>query len=168
MLQNLSEGDQFEAQMGLLQEVLDKKREALEAVLAISENQELLYNSPPSDTRREFLLEMGKEKQRRIDDIITCDMVFQRIFDEIGADFEANSKNHREKAKKIQASINEVMELDVKIRAQEQKIGARVKESFGLQGGPAAVKGKENTVKTVAASYIINQYKNNNKPSADA
>jgi len=154
---NLNKKKQFEIKLGLLQEITDKKHAALSAILSISENQEQLYLSPPSDERREFLLEMGKLKQIEIDNVLACDTVFQQIFEEIAADFEEKCKLYAEKTRKLQDSVQEVLELDVKIRAQEQKTQRQAKESFGMTA-------KENTINTANTSYILEQYRNNSKP----
>ena len=157
MNSNVNGEKNFELKLGLLQEITDKKHAALSAILSISENQEQLYLSPPSDERREFLLEMGKLKQVEIDNVLACDTVFQQLFEEIAADFEEKCKLHAEKARRLQDSVREVLELDVKIRAQEQKTQTQAKESFGVTA-------KENTINPANTSYILEQYKNNSKP----
>ena len=159
MMQNLSDDGQFEIKLNLLQEVLDKKHAALAAVLTICENQEQLHLAPPSDARREFLLEMGKEKQRLIEEVMTCDEVFQRLFDSIADVFEENSRAHTQAARKLQESISDVIELDVKIRAQEQKSRAAVGQALGQA---AAEINPANT------NYILNQYRSHKKPGDGA
>jgi len=151
--------DLFATKLALLQEIIDKKRAALQAILAICENQEQIYLAPPSETKREFLIEMGKEKQKQIDEIITCDAVFQRVFDEVGADFEEKSKPYAEQARKLQSDIKEVLELDVKIRAQEQKNMPLVRPNTGAERLQ-----KESQINTTSVNYILEQYKNNKKP----
>jgi len=152
----LSHDKQFETKLALLQEILNKKKDALSAILNISENQENLYNQPPGEERREFLMGMGRLKQAQIDEVIACDEVFQRIFDGLSAEFEEKSAEYKEQIQKMQDSIKEVLELDVKIRAQEEKSRAKVKESYGL---PA----KENVIITANKNYILEQYKANSK-----
>ncbi|MCL2375763.1 MAG: hypothetical protein FWC76_00065 [Defluviitaleaceae bacterium] len=119
---SLNEKERFETKLTLLQDILDKKHGALVAVLNISENQETLYLSTSSDERNAFLLEMSKEKQKQIDDVLACDEVFQSIFDSIADEFEEESAKHEEKIRHLQFSINEVLDLDMKIRAQEERI----------------------------------------------
>ena len=155
----LSHDRQFETKLALLQEILNKKRDALSAILNISENQENLYNQPPGAERREFLMGMGKLKQEQIDEVIACDEVFQKIFDGFSAEFEEKSANYKEQVQKMQDSIKEVLELDVKIRAQEEKSRAKVRESYGLPT-------KENVVIASNKNYILERYKANsrNKP----
>ena len=86
-----------------------------------------------------------------------CDAVFQRIFDSIGEDFEDQCKPHAEKARRLQACIKDVLELDIKIRAQEEKSRVRAKESIGM---PA----KESNINPASTNYILNQYKSHSKP----
>ena len=121
---NLNEDEKFEAKLTLLQDILDKKQTALVAMLNISENQEMLYLSPPSDERHRFITETDIEKQKQFDEVLTCDEMFQRIFDTISDEFEQKSEKHTEKIGCLQFSINEVLELDMKIRAQEVRIKA--------------------------------------------
>jgi len=155
MNNHLSDSQVFETKLNLLQEVLGKKHAALTAVLTICENQEQLYLSPPSDARREFLLEMGKEKQRQIEEVMLCDEIFQRTFDGIADVFEQNSKMHPKKARAIQAGITEVIQLDIQIRAQEQKSRAAAKDSFGQA---------ENIINPANTNYILEQYRSHKKP----
>ena len=158
MNHHLNQNEQFTTKLTLLQEILDKKQNALAAILAISENQEQLYLSPADDVRREFLMEMGKEKQKQIDEVLTCDEVFQRLFDSLANEFAQKGKQYADEVKKLQTSIKDVLELDVQIRAQEQKSRMRARESFGL---PA----KENVINTTSTNYILDKYQRNNKPS---
>jgi len=160
MNDNLNQNETFETKLALLQEILNKKQVALFSILNISENQETLYLSPPSEERREFLLEMGKEKQKQIDDVLACDEVFQRIFDSIAEEFTEKKDEYTEKIRRLQFSINEVLELDVKIRAQEEKGKAIVSENFAKK--PAV----QSDINPANTSYILSKYKaaSENKP----
>ena len=155
----MTEHETFETKLAILQEVLDKKQEALTDILNISENQEMLYLSPPSEERREFLIEMGKEKQRQVDEVLACDEVFQRIFDSIADDFAEKSGDCKEKVARLQISINAVLELDVKIRAQEEKGKAIAITSFGKQSS-------QNDINPANTNYILDRYReaSKNKP----
>ena len=156
MSQNLDEHATFETKLTLLQEILDKKHAALTDVLNISENQETLYLSPPSDERREFLIEIGKEKQKQIDEVLACDEVFQRIFDSIADEFAIKSGDYKEKVQRLQTSINEILKLDVKIRAQEEKGKALANASFGQQSGQA-------NINSASTNYILDKYREASK-----
>jgi hypothetical protein len=156
----MNENLTFETKLALLQEILDKKQAALTIVLNISENQETLYLSPPSEERREFLMEMGKEKQNQIDEVMACDEVFQSIFDGMADEFAIKGRDHKEKVEKLQISINEVLELDVKIRAQEEKSKTAAAAGFGQRPGRA-------DINPANVNYILDKYRDasKNKPN---
>ncbi|MDR2182671.1 MAG: hypothetical protein LBE55_00695 [Clostridiales bacterium] len=158
--------DEFVTKLALLQEILDKKQAALTDVLNISENQETLYLSPPSSQRREFLLEMGKQKQVQIDDVLACDEVFQRIFDSIADEFAQKKDEFAHEIRRLQDSINAVLQLDVKIRAQEEKGKALAAASFGRKAKAKAV--GQGEINPANVNYILHKYKeaSKNKPAA--
>jgi len=157
MSYNLNQNETFETKLALLLEILSKKHAALTDVLNISENQETLYLSPPSETRRDFLIEMGKQKQKQIDEVLACDEVFQRIFDSITDEFAEKKDNYKEQVQRLQVGINLILELDVKIRAQEEKGKALAVASFNQ---PATSQTDINPANT---NYIINRYKEASK-----
>ena len=161
MNHNLNHHETFETKLALLQDVLNKKHAALTNILNISENQETLYLSPPSEERREFLIEMGKEKQTQIDEVLICDEVFQSVFDGIADDFKENSEVYAEQIRRLQLNINEVLELDVKIRAQEEKSKKAANTSFGKQN-------EKTNINPANTNYILEQYKaaSKNKPQS--
>jgi len=152
-MSEFNQQDEFEIKLSLLLEILDKKQAALNDVLNISENQETLYLSPPSEERREFLVEMGREKQKQIDEVLACDEVFQRLFDSIADEFMEKRDQHKEKVRLLQTRINDVLELDVKIRAQEEKGKTLVNASFGQK--PAG----QQDINPANTNYIISKYK---------
>jgi len=156
MSQNLT----FETKLSLLQEVLDKKQTALTIILNISENQETLYLSPPSEERREFLMEMGKEKQRQVDEVIACDEVFQSVFDSIAEEFADKSGDYKDRVQQMQTSIDEVLRLDVEIRAQEEKGKVAASANFGQQAS-------QTEINPANTNYILDKYReaSKNKPN---
>jgi len=120
MKYNLNENEKFGAKLTLLQDILDKKQAALVAVLNICENQEMLHLAPPSDERNNFLAETTMEKQRQLDEVATCDEVFQSVFDTISDEFEQKSGRYSEKIEILQAGINEVLQVGERIRVMEK------------------------------------------------
>jgi hypothetical protein len=152
--------EQFETKLNILGEILSKKREALLAVLAISENQESLYASPAGPERREFLMEMGKEKQRHIDDVLTCDEVFQGVFESIGEIFVEKGPDYADRVKSLQATISEVLELDIKIRAQEEKTKMAATAAWSNLGKLDPI---TNQPTEAGKTYILEQYRENNR-----
>jgi len=165
----LSEQEKFEAKLGILGDILVKKKDALLLILGICENQELLYNSPNTPERRDFLIGLGKEKQGQIDVVLACDDMFQGIFEGISDFFNAKGKEYAPRVKALQADINEVLELDVKIRAQEEKTKAAAQTAWGAlaalspltSSGPLSPANKE--ISPAKTNYILESYRNNNR-----
>jgi hypothetical protein len=159
----LTEQEKFEAKLGILGDILLKKKEALLAVLGICENQELLYSSPNTPERRDFLIGLAKEKQLQIDGVLACDDMFQGVFDSISDYFQANGAEYAERVRSLQGSINEVLELDVKIRAQEEKTKAAAQAAWGTLAGKLGKESSQKEATPANTSYILDQYRNNNR-----
>jgi len=152
----LTQEQQFETKLSILADILSKKRDALLAVLAISENQESLYASPPSPERRDFLVAMGKQKQEHIDTVLTADEVFQGIFESVSYIFQDKGTQYAKQVRYLQAAIKDVLEIDVKIRAQEEKTKVAAQTAWGQPT-------KTDPINPANTNYILEQYKNNNR-----
>lgn len=152
----MNTNDEFEIKLNILADILEKKKTALGEVLAISQNQESVYDAPASAERRDFLVQMGQEKQKRIDDVIKCDDAFQSIFDGIKNIFEQKGKEYPEKVRALQISISETLEMDVKIRAQEEKTRLATQAAWGQRA-------ESSDTNEVAKNRILAQYKDNNR-----
>jgi adenylate kinase family enzyme len=111
----------FAMKLNILTDILIKKKQAMTQIANICENQSLLLVQPPSDERFEMLKEISVEKQKLIEAVIECDDVFQTIFGEISGNFEEKAKLHKSQVTVLQDKIKQVMELDVKIRAYEER-----------------------------------------------
>ena len=138
----------------LLQSILDKKQAALIMILNICENQESVYLSSQED-KQSFLQELGQEKQKRIDEVLYYDELFQNTFDGIKDEIVAAPAEYAEQVKLMQDSIEAVMKLDVAIRAKEEKVKAII----------PLTKKQEPISKFVNKNYILDQYKSNSKNS---
>lgn len=152
----MQKADEFEVKLNILADILVKKKTALSEILSISQNQESVYDQPATPERRDFLMQMGQEKQVRIDTVITCDDAFQSIFDSIKNIFEKKGKEYPEKVRALQASIAETLEIDVKIRAQEEKTKLATQAAWGQK--PESMETPEAT-----KNQILSAYKNNNR-----
>jgi len=102
---------------------------------------------------------MTDEKQRHIDEVLSCDAVFQSVFDSIKDDVEADSARYRERLLELQRLIEPVMELDIKIRAQEAKNRAQLEASFPLEHH----KGEAGPVAQAEKNRLLEEYKRNKK-----
>ncbi|MCL2235459.1 MAG: hypothetical protein FWB98_03335 [Defluviitaleaceae bacterium] len=153
----LNNQQEFETKLAILADILEKKRSALENLLNICENQESLYSSTTAHDRREFVLEMGKEKQAHIDQVLHCDEAFQAIFEPLSPTFPEQGKHYPEQVKALQDSINTILELDVKIRAQEERTKIAAQAVWNKEG-------RSTTEPTLAhRNYILSQYQENNR-----
>ena len=157
MEKTLTADEQFETKMAILADVLVKKKAALLAVLAISENQENLYATPAGSERHEALMQMGKEKQVHIDSVLACDDFFQKVFDSISDVFEDKGRNYAEQVRGLQEAITELLELDIKIRATEEKVKLAVQSAWEQ-------KPPETTEAPKAVQHqLLQAYKDNNR-----
>jgi len=99
--------------------------------------------------------EMNDEKQKLIDMVINSDNLFQSLFESSTEDFNINAESYKPQIKELQDLIRKVMDIDVKIRVQEQKN----KDLIASQYPRTKIK----TTK-VSKGSLLKKYENNNKP----
>ncbi|MCL2854368.1 MAG: hypothetical protein FWE21_01960 [Defluviitaleaceae bacterium] len=155
----LDDNKQFETKLAILADILAKKQQALETILSICENQESLYSSPSAEHRREFLVEMGKQKQTHIDMVLHCDDTFQAIFEPLEATFQEKGQHYPNQVRHLQETIQTVLEIDVKIRAQEERTKIAAKAIWGKEGRGIGTRESN----PAQQSYILQQYQQNNR-----
>ena len=154
--------DSFNTEIRVMRDVLDKKQAALSQILAICENQETLYRHPPSAERTAFSKEIAVEKQRLIETVLECDDVFQAIFTRLKPTFEAEAEKQPALITALQARIKEVMETDVKIRAQEE----RNKQLLAAEGANRSFTAPQAPVVTKPRAYVLDQYAKHKRPGS--
>lgn len=146
--------DNFEVQLKVLFDILVKKKQALSQILSISENQEtILISKMESAEISNFFIAMNDEKQGLIDEVIKSDDLFQNIFEGIKDVFEEKAKEYKTEVANLQSEIKVLIEMDTKIRLQEEKNKshlARINKTAN----------KIDLSKT-AKEYIIKQYEKN-------
>ena len=145
----------------ILSNILQRKEAALSQILSITENQASLYESLPSDeealkARLDFFTQMADEKQTLIDEIIKMDEVFAQIFEGMGDRLETVVKAHAAEFKAIQAQVAHVMELDVKVRAMEDR-------TMGLITAERNTLKKQKSHANANKAQLLNLYKANAK-----
>ncbi|MCL2575105.1 MAG: hypothetical protein FWE33_01605 [Defluviitaleaceae bacterium] len=150
--------DSFSTKLSILADILVKKKTALLTILNICENQENLYDTPTTAERRDFLVAMGIEKQTQIDNVLECDQIFQQIFDAFGDEFENMGQIYPEKVRILQDGIKEILEIDIQIRAQEEKTKAAANAAWG-KFSQDALKAPNPT----NTNDILNKYRSNNR-----
>lgn len=146
----------FGIKLEILSEALGKKEEALNQILAITENQATVLESiDETDQWRSFIAAMNEEKQKHIDIVLNSDEVFEGIFREFGGDFEEYAPRYKETVHKLQEQIKAVTDLDIRIRVYEDK-------NKNAAGNKTDAKVKINVPKA-SKSYILKQYTSNNR-----
>ena len=113
--------NEFEIKMDMLISSLKEKNDTLNVILNITENQEQILDIDKGEETWAMFVQMNEAKQEHIDRIVELDNIFQGVFEGISEGFESNAGELPEKTTNLQALINESLELDVKIRAAEQR-----------------------------------------------
>ena len=144
--------DTFLTKLNILEEILNKKNQAMTSILNICDNLETVFSSYFSENKS-IVMELGKEKQNFIDEVLECDRVFQGIFDSLVPEFNEKAMDYKEKIKNIQKLIEIVTEKDVKIRAKENILKDLVNK----------INPQKKSTKPLNKTYILEQYKNNSK-----
>ncbi|MDR3091323.1 MAG: hypothetical protein LBU36_03870 [Clostridiales bacterium] len=129
----------FQAKLKLLYDILQKKRENLSRILSICENQETVIRAISDGSLErgavsEFFSAMNEEKQTLIDATIACDDLFARVFDGIKNDFERLAPDFSERIAELKAEIKSVVEIDAKIRLQEERNKTSLASSHKIKG----------------------------------
>jgi len=147
--------NEFEIKVDMLISSLEKKREALSAILNITENQKLVLADRAEPAYGAMFNEMNAIKQESIDAVMELDRLFQSVFESISPGFEENATAIKDKVAYMQDLITEVLEMDIKIRAAEQRNKAVLDEG---RIKPRSAPGK------TAKSNLLKQYEKNKKP----
>jgi len=119
-------GSENGARLQLLLDLLEKKTTELAQILGICENQEALLQIYSQGEYSEMIVEMGREKQGLVDDILAGDSLFQKTFEEF-AGFEDAAAQHPGMLNQLQKAVMNVTELDTRIRLCEQRNNALLK-----------------------------------------
>ena len=148
-----------ETKLSILSQCLEKKEGALSQILAITENQSTLLAVENADESIHAIFrEMNREKQVLIDTVIACDKVFEKMFSELGEDFAGRAQPYKASVAALQALIRRVMDIDVKIRLQENA-NKSLSQHTALPQKPI-IKGLKADRKTLAREYGKNAKKN--------
>ncbi len=114
--------------LNILADGLEKKEQALREIVNITENQNTVLLSELTDVEANaFIVQMNKEKQQFIKQVIQCDNVFESILKEAGPALDAAQDSYKPQVEELQKRIRRVMDLDVKIRVYEEKNNALMK-----------------------------------------
>ena len=154
--------NEFEIKVDMLISSLEKKREALNAILNITENQNLVLSDRSNPDYVAMFNEMNNIKQENIDVVIEMDSLFQGVFGSISDGFEQMAEVCKPKVSLMQDIITEVLETDIKIRAAEQKnrlLADEIRKNTNAPGMPAEKPQPNGATK----NHLLKQYEKNKK-----
>ncbi len=139
--------------------LLDRKIQILSQVLAITENQSLVFKEIKNIQTNEFINISLEEKQSLINELIDIDNMFLEIFQSFSGSLNRNKQTFKEDIKNIQSKIQQITEIDFKIRIQEEK---------NRQISINNINNKVNNIEKIKTLKIskndmLKKYSNNNK-----
>lgn len=139
--------------------LLDRKIQILSQVLAITENQSLVFKEIKNIQTNEFINISLEEKQSLINELIDIDNMFLEIFQSFSGSLNRNKQTFKEDIKNIQSKIQQITEIDFKIRIQEEK-----NRQISINNINNKVNNTEK-IKTLKISKndMLKKYSNNNK-----
>lgn len=139
--------------------LLDRKIQILSQVLAITENQSLVFKDIKNMETNEFINISLEEKQSLINELIDIDNMFLEIFQSFSGSLNRNKQTFKEDIKNIQSKIQQITEIDFKIRIQEEK-----NRQISINNINTKVNNIEK-IKTLKISKndMLKKYSNNNK-----
>ena len=147
--------DFMQTQLAILLEGLKKKEQALAEIVNITDNQRTVIESGMSlDEVRTFLVEMNKTKQGFIDTVKGCDTMFETMLKEVGPELDAQQHMYKPQVAQLQKYIRRVMDLDVKVRVQEDENNAKLNELYPPAPAQTGLKPKPKLLPTDNARVI--------------
>jgi len=155
--------NEFEIKVDMLISSLEKKREALNAILNITENQNLVLSDSSNPAYVAMFNEMNAIKQENIDEVIEMDSLFQGVFGGISDGFEQGAEDCKAKVALMQDLITEVLETDIKIRSAEQKNRLIADDLRQISAGSGNQPSKSQPNGAVR-NHLLKQYEKNKKP----
>jgi len=108
-------------ELKVLIECLKKKETALQQIVNITENQGFILTSDmPHEERYPIFMQMNDERQALIDLVLQCDQVFESVLQKVGPALDADTSKYSEEVQAMQDTIRRIIDLDVRIRLEEQ------------------------------------------------
>lgn len=137
--------------------LLDRKIELLSLILNITKNQKLVFENNKNQDTLPFLDVSIEEKQKLIDELVSIDDMFLSIFESFNGSLNKHKDIFKEDIKTLKDKIQEITELDFKIRIQEEK--NKNLQNINIKNNLMNVE-KVKTLK-VSKDNMLKKYKNN-------
>ena len=141
-------------ELNLLADILFKKKEALQNIFNITENQEMILKQPKSEEITNLFNEMSEAKQEQIDVVLQSDIVFQDVFGRLKTSFDDVAQKNKPQIKNLQDLIKEIMDIDIAIRLKEKGNKSLFDKNHGIS--------KPDTTNT-NKKYLLEQYAKHKK-----
>ena len=134
--------------------LLDRKIEILNIILNITKSQHIVFKE---DRNVDSFIDISlEEKQGLIDELINIDEMFLSIFEGFKGALNQNKNIFKEDLKKIQNKIQQISDIDLKIRLQEEKNKQLINNNVNFN------QEKIKTLK-VSKNEMLKKYMNNTK-----
>ncbi|MBR1738462.1 MAG: hypothetical protein IJ736_15895 [Firmicutes bacterium] len=146
----------FDVKIKILTDNLDRKKELLKQIEAITEKQEMFFTTLKGEDRNYMLEQAVNEKQKIIDELMKIDEAFLSTFKTFNGELNENRDIYAAEIEKMKKKIKEVTDIDVRIRVREER-NRRIFTEVRLEN--------QNQIKGLKASkdYILKQYEKNSK-----
>lgn len=145
---------EFPLKLNLLSDILERKKKALEHILNITENQEIILGQEKSSEMVDMFNSMAAEKQKYVETVLQSDSFFQKTFEEIKVAFDTMAEHHLKEIETLQTQIATIIDLDVAIRVKEKRNKEVVDAGRTMH--------KAQTPKA-SKNYMLQQYAKNKK-----
>ena len=147
--------------LAILEDTLEKKKDALQNILRITKEQSELAKA---DIYQEEAMEQTlNAKELELSRVNTLDEGFQSVFDRIRSDVKRNPEDYREEVGRLQELIrrctelgNEIMVLEERTRNQFSALFAKSKKGYSVSRTKASV--AQNYFRTMNNTKILDAY----------
>lgn len=148
--------NEIDIKLDILENSVKKKERLLNQILNITENQEMFISTLKGREKDAYLKSAAEEKQKLIDEVLRIDTVFISTFESFNGMLNENRQQYKQRILKLQEDIKTVVDLDIKIRAKEERnrqlfIPRQVSSSKDFK----AIKANK--------GYVLEQYAKNSK-----
>ncbi|NLM13252.1 MAG: hypothetical protein GX209_05865 [Epulopiscium sp.] len=120
--------EEVKVQIKILLEILYKKKNLLEQIYTITENQNLILEAKENNIT--LFEQMSKEKKIQIEEVNDLDKHFEHLYQKISYYIHENATEYKELIKSLQEQIKIITDMGVKIQVLEEKNSQLIQMKF--------------------------------------
>ena len=151
--------DEIAVKIDILHKALDRKKGILTQIINITENQQMFFETLKGEELKYYMNVSIEEKQKLIDELNDIDTAFTGIFESFKGKLNENKQKYRNEIISMQDKIQELIELDIKIRAKEEHSRRTTENMLNRQlVETPKIKGLK-----ASKNYIMDQYEKNSE-----